>query len=166
MTKTSFALALSLIATPALAIDPCLVGKWQAGGADMAAVLAEQMNAQATYLSGQTIIDIDEFGNLTLLSDNMTYAIQAPEMPAMEVSVNGFSEGAMNADDGRNYRAVAAQYSLVGPAEVFGQRMDIPITQADGGWGTSTGIYGCTDTGIAFEANELGTIPRSWTRLE
>ncbi len=80
--------------------------------------------------------------------------------------MNGFSEGAMNADDGRNYRAVAAQYSLVGPAEVFGQRMDIPITQADGGWGTSTGIYGCTDTGIAFEANELGTIPRSWTRLE
>ncbi len=47
MTKTSFALALSLIATPALAIDPCLVGKWQADGADMAAVLAEQMNAQA-----------------------------------------------------------------------------------------------------------------------
>ena len=133
---------------------------------DMATVLAEQMNAQATYLSGQTIMDIDEFGNLTLLSDNMTYAIQAPEMPAMEVSVNGFSEGAMNADDGRNYRAVAAQYSLVGSAEVFGQRMDIPITQADGGWGTSTGIYRCTDTGIAFEANELGTIPRSWTRLE
>ncbi|SHH42491.1 hypothetical protein SAMN05444003_3139 [Cognatiyoonia sediminum] len=166
MTKTPFAFVLTLTATPALAIDPSLVRKWQADGADMASVLAKQMNAQATYLSGQTIMDIDEFGNLTLLSDNMTYAIQAPEMPAMEVSVNGFSEGAMNANDGHNYRAVAAQYSLVGSAEVFGQRMDIPITQADGGWGTSTGIYGCTDTGIAFEANELGTIPRSWTRLE
>ena len=166
MTKAPLALAVAIFATPALAVDPCLIGKWQADGADMATVLAEQMSAQATYLSGQTIMDIDEFGNLTLVSDNMTYAIQAPNMPAMEVSVNGFSEGAMNADDGRNYRAVAAQYSLVGSAEVLGQRMDIPITQADGGWGTSTGIYGCTETGIAFEANELGTIPRSWTRID
>ncbi|WP_341368385.1 hypothetical protein [Yoonia sp. BS5-3] len=156
---------LGLCATSAHAIDPCMVGVWEADGHDIAHVMAEQMGGTATYLSGTTSLEIDQFGNMTLLVDDLVIETKMPDIPAIQVTISGYSEGAMNADDGRSYVANAPHYDLVGSADVLGTRMEIPVTSASGPWGQSTGIYGCTEDGLAFEADKLGTIPRSWTRV-
>lgn len=160
------AFGLAIGATSAQAIDACMVGVWEADGNDIAHVMAEQMGGSAAYLSGTVSLEITEFGNMTLLADNLVIEVKVPDTPAIEVSVVGYSQGAMNADDGINYVANAPEYALTGSANVMGMSMDVPITSADGaGWGQSTGTYGCTADGLAFEATALGSIPRSWRRV-
>jgi hypothetical protein len=158
--------ALVLGTTSAHAIDGCMVGVWEADGTDIAHVMATQMNGAAQYLSGNVSLEITEFGTMTLLANNLVIEVRMPDTPAIQVTVSGYSQGAMNADDGTNYVANAPEYDLMGSADVMGMRMDIPVTSASGGvWGQSTGTYGCTDSGMAFEATELGSIPRSWTKV-
>lgn len=153
-------------ATSAHAIDACMVGVWEADGHDIAHVMAEQMGGTAAYLGGTVSLEITGSGNMTLLADNLVIEVKVPDTPAIAVSVVGYSQGAMNADDGINYVANAPEYDLVGSANVMGMSMDIPITSAEGGpWGQSTGTYGCSADGLAFEATALGSIPRSWTRV-
>lgn len=157
---------LVLTATSAHAIDDCMVGVWEADGNDIAHVMASQMGGNAQYLAGTVSLEITEFGTMTLLANDLVIAVQMPDTPAIEVTVAGYSQGAMNADDGTNYVANAPEYSLMGSANVMGMRMDIPVTSADGGvWGQSTGTYGCSGNGMSFEATALGSIPRSWTRV-
>lgn len=156
----------AVLATPAAAIDSCLLGVWEADGADMAEVLATQMGNAASHVGGRTTMEVDQFGNVTLLAQDMQYAVQIPDAPETVITVSGYSKGAMNADDGRTYVAVAADFRLVGSAVVYGQRMEIPVTQGLGGaaWGTSSGTYACTANSVSFDAVLLGSIPRRWRR--
>lgn len=156
---------LALLATPALAIDSCMVGVWEADGSDMATVLAAQMNGSASHTGGRATLEITVDGTMTLLSQDMKFSVQVPNAPVIEVTVTGYAQGAMNADDGQTYVANAPEYSLVGSADVLGQRMEIPVTSATGGWGTSQGTYGCSANSMSFEATQLGSIPRSWRRI-
>jgi hypothetical protein len=153
-------------ATSAHAIDACMVGVWEADGSDIAQVMAVQMGGNAEYLGGTVSLEITDTGTMTLLANDLVLGVTVPDTPAIEVTVAGYSQGAMNADDGTNYVANAPEYSLMGSANVMGMRMDIPVTSADGGvWGQSTGTYGCTSNSMSFEATALGSIPRSWRRV-
>lgn len=161
-------IAITLIfgATSAQAIDGCMVGVWEADGHDIAHIMAEQMGGSAAYLSGTVSLEITGTGNMTLLADDLVIEVKVPDTPAIQVTVVGYSQGAMNADDGTNYVANAPEYALVGSADIMGMRMDVPITSADGGvWGQSRGTYGCSSDGLAFEATAMGSIPRSWKRV-
>lgn len=158
--------ALMALATPALAIDRCLVGVWQADGDDIASVMGAQMGGSAVHVGGRVSIEIDPTGTMTLLAEDFAVAVAVPSVPEVVVTVTGYSQGAMNADDGRTYVANAPEYSLVGSAMVLGQRMDIPVTSASGSvWGQSRGTYGCSGASVSFDATELGSIPRRWTRI-
>lgn len=161
----STALGVTLAATSAHAIDPCMVGIWEADGADIAALMATQMGGNATYLSGAASLEITETGNMTLLVNDLVIEVQMPDVPPIAVTVSGYSQGAMNADDGTTYVANAPEYDLMGSADVMGTRMDVPVTSDTGAWGQSTGTYACTDGGLAFEADQPGSIPPSWTRV-
>lgn len=159
------ALLIGVTASPALAIDNCMVGIWEADGSDMAAVMAIQMNGNATHTGGRATLEITETGTMTLLSEDMTFDVQVPNAPNISVTVTGYAQGAMNADDGSTYVANAPEYSLVGSADVLGQRMEIPVTSATGGWGTSQGTYSCRPDSMSFDATQLGSIPRAWRRI-
>jgi hypothetical protein len=162
----ALAFSLLLVSTPALAIDRCMVGVWKADASDMAQVMATQMGGSAQHLSGSAVLEITETGVMTLLSDDLKFSISMPDMPAMELTISGFAEGAMNADDGRNYVANAPVYDLLGTADVLGQTMSIPVTSAAGtGWGVSQGTYGCRGLSMSFEATVLGSIPRRFEKL-
>lgn len=161
---TTFLIAMA--ATPAFAIDACMVGVWEADGADMAHVFGTQMGGSASHVGGRASLEITATGTMTLLAEDMQFAVILPDIPPMTVTVTGYAQGAMNADDGRTYVANAPEYALVGSAIVLGQRMEIPVTSGAGtGWGTSSGTYGCTADAMAFEAAQLGSIPRSWRRI-
>lgn len=159
------AFGLTLLATSVHAIDPCMIGVWEADGNDIAQVMAVQMDGDATFLSGTTSLEITEFGVMTMLVDDMILEVQVPDAPAIQVTVNGYSQGAMNADDGNTYVANVPEYDLMGSADVMGMSIEIPVTSATGPWGQSRGTYGCTESSLSFEADVLGSIPRSWARV-
>lgn len=166
--KRITAFILTTLATPALAIDDCLVGFWEADNADLAHVMGAQMPAGGSmqYVSGRVSLEITGDGTMTLLSEDFTILSMMPDTPATAVTINGYSQGAMNADDGRNYVANAPEYDLLASAEVLGQTFEISAAELSGGaWGQSTGIYGCSGDSVSFEANRMGTIPRLWTRV-
>lgn len=165
--KHLIALLLTTSASPAFAIDPCLVGIWQADNADLAHVMGSQMPAGGAieYVSGVVTLEITNDGTMTLLSnDFMVNSIMA-DVPPTTVTINGWTEGAMNADDGLNYVANAPEYDLIGTADVMGTVIEISAAELSGGvWGQSIGIYGCTGDTMSFEASRLGSIPRLWQR--
>ena len=166
MYRPGLVLALIALATPASAIDSCLVGVWEADGPDIAHVMGTQMQGSAAFVGGRVSVEITEFGNMTLLAEDLRIAVTVAGTPEIVVTVNGYSQGAMNADDGTNYVANVPEYDLVGSANVMGMQMDVPITSASGAvWGQSRGTYGCSGDRVAFEASELGTIPRLWHRV-
>jgi hypothetical protein len=118
------------------------------------------------HLSGRVSLEITDDGRLTLLAEDFTILSAMPDMPGTAITIAGYSQGAMNADDGVNYVANAPEYSLIGSANVLGQRMEISAAELSGGaWGQSTGTYGCTGDSVSFEATALGSIPRRWARV-
>lgn len=159
-------LAFGLFATPALAIDPCLVGVWEADADDMAHMLGIQMNATVEHTGGRTSIEIDEFGSMTALSEDMTYSVTMPDMPPFTITVVGFGEGAMNADDGRNFVANMPVYEMVGRAEILGEVMELPFSTGmpDTIPGRAEGLYGCSGDTASFDSG-AGPIPRRWRRV-
>ena len=164
----SAALGLGLTGTSAFAVDSCLVGVWEADGVDLAHVMGSQMppGGSTTHVSGRVSLEITEDGTMTLLADDFTILSSMPDIPTTQIAINGYSQGAMNAEDGRSYVANAPEYNFVGSADVLGQTLEIPVTELSGGaWGQSTGIYGCSGNSVSFEADRLGSIPRLWTRV-
>ncbi|MDO6589909.1 hypothetical protein DS901_02135 [Loktanella sp. D2R18] len=165
--KLITALIFAASTSPAFAIDPCLVGVWQADNDDLAHVMGSQMPAGGSigYVSGTVTLEITGDGTMTLLSNNFRVNSMMPDIPPTTVTINGWSEGAMNADDGSTYVANAPDYDLIGTADVMGAIIEISAAELSGGvWGQSTGTYGCTGDSVSFEAERLGSIPRLWRR--
>jgi len=160
-----FTTALITLASPAFAIDSCLVGIWEADGADLAHVMGTQMGGSASHVSGRVSLEITDAEVMTLLVEDFTILPALPDVPPTPITVNGYSQGSMNADDG-TYVANAPEYSLIGSADVLGQRLEFSAHEFSGGaWGQSRGSYGCSGTSVSFEADTLGSIPRRWSRV-
>ena len=165
---TLSAVAIGLAAGPvlAVAVDPCLVGIWEADGEDMAHMIGIQLNASVEHIGGRTSIEITEFGSMTVLSEDMTYDVVSPGMPPFTITVTGFGEGSMNTDEGGNFVANLPVYDMVGRAEILGEVMELPFdnTMPDTASGREEGLYGCTGDGAAFDSG-IGRVPRKWTRV-
>jgi len=151
-------------ASPAFAVDPCLVGNWEADGRDMAQVMAGQMGGSVSHTGGRASLQIATSGTMTMRAEGMTFSVQVPNVPPIDVTVTGHARGTLRADDGAGYVATAPDYALVGSAVVLGERMEIPVSSASGSWGTSQGSYNCTDAGLTFAPSQPGSIPPSWRR--
>lgn len=155
----------AVAATPAFAFDACLVGLWEVDMGDMAVVMQVQMGSPVTYVSGRMSIEVTEIGSFTLLAEGLTFKVAVPSAPAMDVTIEGYSAGAIGAAGDNTFEAIANDFSLVGTADIFGERMEIPITPADAPWGTAQGVYGCSEDSASFEPDMIGTFPREWIRV-
>ena len=160
------ALMTGLFTVPAHAIDPCLVGAWQANGSDMARAMATQMGANVTHTGGRTRIEVNESGALKIHSEDMTYAVNAPGTPAFDVTVTGLAEGTLNADDGATFAANLPVFNMVGRATIFGEVMEIPVHTGTPGTvpGQASGRYECVGDTATFDST-AGPIPRQWQRV-
>ena len=158
-------LAVCLSASPALAIDNCLIGTWQADAADIARSMAAQMNGGARHVGGQVTMKITNTGSVEMRAENLVMSVSPDGIPAMDVTVNGYSRGTMQADDGNSFTATVPEYALVGSADVLGQRMEIPFTSASGMLGNASGTYQCNETNAQFAADNPGSMPGTWQRL-
>lgn len=163
--KAYSAIFIMAFASPALGVDSCLVGSWQADSADLVQLMGSRTGASANHVAGNVTLEVTSAGALSLLVDNFALITSMPDMPPVKVTVYGYSHGAVEAEGG-TYNATAPDYSLVGAAEVLGQRMEISAAELSGGvWGQSSGTYSCNDDSVAFNAIVPGSIPRRWTRI-
>ncbi|WP_342077136.1 hypothetical protein [Yoonia sp. SS1-5] len=164
MRLTSFTLALAVCASPALAVDDCLIGTWQADLAGLADIMAGQMNGTATPVGGSVTMQITPDGVASMNVNNMVINVVVPNAPAMDVGVNGVSSGNFTAEGGR-WTVATSSYNLVGSANVMGQTMTIPFDSSTGMMGGGSGTYDCSSSAVTFQTDGPNpTMPPSWTR--
>ena len=162
--RFSLAVMAALVASPALAIDDCLVGRWQVDTADMAHVLATQMSGEASYVGGGVTMQISAAGDISMLVRDLTINVQIPDTPAMDVAVNGASRGSIDAENG-GWTLTVVDYDLVGSADVLGSTMTIPFNTTSGMFGGGSGNYTCDDGVLSFDsAGGTPRLPRQWSR--
>lgn len=149
------------------AVEDCLVGVWDADISDIAHLMSIQMGGSARAVSGQVTMEIMPDGAVTILADDMKINVTPPNVPSMDVTVTGYSQGALDAAD--NVWLLSGQgYSLVGSANVLGQTMTIPFDSNTGMFGGGLGRYGCSADSLTFETGDGSgqqKMPRSWRRI-
>jgi len=161
-----FALVLCLTAQTALA-DPCVIGNWQADIGDVADMMAVQMNGSAEALGGTVTMAIGPEMSVYIATDGMEIAVTPPNVPTVAVTVTGYSRGTLTFD-GSGFNALINDYTLVGSADVLGQRMEIPFDSASGMFGTTFGTYACDGNALRFEPDPSlpgASLARVWRRI-
>lgn len=166
MTTCRLGAFLALTGTPAMAIDSCLIGTWQADLDDLGHIMATQMNGEARVAGGAVTMEIKPDDSLTILVENLVFNVQVPDVPPMDVTVTGYSNAGFSAEDG-TWTASNTDYDLVGSANVLGQTMTIPFTSDTGMFGGGLGTYGCTADSVSFESTgDTPRMPRKWVRVD
>lgn len=156
-------LALTM-ATPALAFDDCLIGRWQVDTRDIAQTMAVQMEGEASYVEGGVTMQINDDGGITMLVKGLTINVTIPSVPPMDVTVDGASRGSITAENG-GWTLTVIDYDLVGAADVMGSAMTIPFNQSSGMFGGGSGQYTCDGDLLTFEtAGSTPRLPRRWSR--
>jgi len=159
---------LAFASTPALAIDSCLVGKWRADDADTAHVIGASSGANVQHVSGETIIDIDQYGNLTILANDVRYRMTTRGIAPFYTTMSGSGSGAMNADDGRNFVVNLPEFNFVMRSQILGETLEIPVQAGQPGTtpGRAEGRYGCTASSASFDVEgEFPVMPRRWIKI-
>lgn len=156
--------AATAFATPALAVDDCLLGIWEADLGALAEIMGRQMNGSATPVGGNVLMTITPAGTANMVINDLVINVVVPDVPAMDVSVTGISNGAFMGEAGR-WSVVSGTYSLVGSADVMGQTMTIPFNSATGMFGGGAGSYTCDSSAISFSSDTPDArIPPRWSR--
>ncbi len=154
----------AIAANPAMAVDDCLLGTWQANLGALAEIMGRQMNGTATPVGGNVLMTITPEGRANIVVDNLVLNVAVQDVPPMDVSVSGVSNGAF-AGEGGSWSVVTATYNLVGSANVMGQTMTIPFNAATGIFGGGTGSYTCDGSTLTFTSDSPDPrIPPGWSR--
>ncbi len=160
------AAAMALTSTPALAIDPCLTGNWQADLNDLGQMIGGQMGGSVTVTDGTIAMMISTDDNLTMTISDLRYNMQMPDIPATLVTINGISSAAMMAEGG-SWTATNTDFDLVASADVMGQTMVIPFDSDTGLFGGGDGTYECAGDTVTFiSAGDVPRMPRQWVRID
>ena len=155
------------IAPAAAMADACLTGVWQADVQGIAASMAAQMGGSAEVVGGGATMVMAPGGQMNVTVADLTISVTPPNVPTMDVTVTGFSRGTLSAEGGR-FNTLVAEYSLVGSALVFGERMTIPFDSTTGLFGTASGTYTCSGDSLQLEpatASPQNAVVRSWRRI-
>ena len=167
--KSLLFLAAFAVPTPSFAdefLDECIVGIWRVDLEDFAHVYAAQMGATSATATGDVRMSAYDNGNVNMSIRNLVINLQMPDMPAMEITVNGDSLYVMSTE-GNTFTATTNDFDLVASADVLGQPMTIPVSSDTGLFGGGTGIFGCTADSLSFETpGDIPKIPRHWIRIE
>ncbi|MEE9452977.1 MAG: hypothetical protein V3V13_01160 [Paracoccaceae bacterium] len=173
---SKYPLALAVIAlttTPALAIDPCLLGAWEPDYLVLGDQYLEASGATQVDISGHMYMTFADTGVGTYLAENLTFDVINEGMPRTEVTLNGTGEFSADTTDGAFimnmgpflYNAHAIIHMGGEPME-----MDIPFTEEMAPFGGALGAYECSDDLLEFtptitEGEPNVRIAKRWYRL-
>lgn len=154
----------AIAANPAFAVDDCLLGVWEADLGALSEIMGRQMNGAATPVGGNVLMTITPGGMANMVVNDLVLNVVVPDVPAMDVSVRGVSNGAF-VGEGGSWSVVTATYALVGSANVMGQTMTIPFESSTGMFGGGAGSYTCDATSLTFTSDTPDErIPPRWSR--
>lgn len=153
-----------MAASPAFAVDDCLLGTWDADLGALSEIMGRQMSGTATPVGGNVLMTITPEGMANMVINDLVLNVVVPDVPAMDVSVSGVSNGVFAGEEG-NWSVVTATYRLVGSANVMGQTMTIPFDSATGMFGGGAGGYTCDASSLTFTSDTPDErIPPRWSR--
>jgi len=160
--------ALALLTAPAFATDTCTFGNYEADPDDMAHIMGLTMGATVVHAGGSVFMQITGTDEYWIHADNISFFVQAPGQPAIEVTVSGDAEGTVDftpgsAGSGGTFSLVNTSYTLTASADILGSIMTFPIPP--GFMGSASGLYGCSDDSLRFESYGTSDIPRDWRRI-
>jgi len=123
-----------------------------------------QMNGAATPVGGNVLMTIAPDGMVNMAIDDLVLNVVVQDVPPMDVSVSGVSNGVFAAEAG-SWSVEIATYTLVGSADVMGQSMTIPFDSSTGMFGGGAGSYTCDDSILSFTSDSPDErIPPRWSR--
>lgn len=110
-------------------------------------------------------MDVEASGAFRITVRDLTINVSMPNAPAMDVKVNGYSAGTLDAAE-NVWTAFVGDYNLVGQANVLGQPLSIPFTSASGMFGGGLGWFDCSPTLLQFETDPTrpAQMVRRWQR--
>lgn len=160
---TAFCVA-AIAANPALAVDDCLLGTWEADLGALSQIMGRQMNGTATPVGGNVLMTITPDSMANMVVNDLVLNVVVPNVPPMDVSVSGVSNGVFAGEAG-SWSVVTATYTLVGSANVMGQTMTIPFDSSTGMFGGGAGSYTCDGSTLSFTSDTPDErIPPRWSR--
>lgn len=170
--RKAFLISVTLIfasAQAAVALDDCLIGRWNADLDDMTDVMAQGgMPVDGAEVTGSgPIMDITPDGSLTSKMEGMTISM---DMGGSNVSVTmaGKNEATIEVENG-TFTITATTFDVVTEMNMNGQVSVVPPRPAELGPEVSTGTYTCSDTDLIFmqppQVYQMQAIPRRWIRV-
>ena len=167
----SLSLLLTLAASPALAVAPCLVGTWSADVDDLANLMALQMGGGATArgLSGDIFMTIERDGLTDTQILDVVIEVTPPGVPPVTVRMSG-RNGATMETEGNRFDLQGLAYNVVATATVFGETLTVPMDNSTAPMGSAQGIFLCEGRWqMRLEENPGSpalSVPRLWFRVE
>ncbi len=155
MKKLSMVAVIAMFGSPALAIDPCLVGNWEPDYLTYGEQYMDVMNAQSVQITGNMTMTISGADIGTYLVDNMNLDVVIADTPPMSVLLNGAGEFSITTEDEAffvgmgpfAYTAKATIDTGIGDPIV----MEIPVTDEMAPFGGAAGLYTCSAATLEFE---------------
>ena len=146
-------------------VDDCLVGVWAADMEDMAHVFATQMSATSATVDGIAELRILPEGQAEMTFSDVAFDFLVPGNPPMKVVVTGVSDSAIDTIETfiwfrDNTSEISARAEFLGQVLEMSKEDFSPLTS-----GNFTAEFGCTESTLAFESENLGQIPRLWHRI-
>ncbi len=164
MRTLSIFFATIIAANPALAVDDCLIGTWEADLGALSQIMGRQMNGTATPVGGTVLMTITPDNMANMVIEDLVLNVVVQDVPPMDVSVSGVSNGVFAGEEG-SWSIAIATYNLVGSANVMGQSMTIPFDSSTGMLGGGAGSYTCDGSTLSFISDSPDErIPPRWSR--
>ncbi|MBL4805670.1 MAG: hypothetical protein JKY31_00080 [Rhodobacteraceae bacterium] len=161
-------LAVTLVATPVLAIDSCLTGSWSPDMEEFTDQFNTIPGAENVEITGEILMIFTDDSGSYLIND-MIVDVQNPGAPRTVITMSGTSDFSVIADGGTfdfdlgEYEfSVSAELYLGGDEPMF---IDTPFTDETAPMGGGvTGTYTCSGNNLSFQADNDGVIVENWIR--
>lgn len=158
-------------ATPALAVEDCLVGSWAPDFAAMEQQFVEVAKADSASISGGMVMIIAADQTGSYQANDLNFVIENAGLPKTTVSMNGTGAFSVVADGGSfEFTMGAFDYAMVATIDMNGSpvTMDIPFSEEMAPMGGNTsGTYTCDATTVEYTItgeNAQSDIVNRWYR--
>lgn len=175
MKNLSLVAIATMLGSPALAIDPCLLGNWEPDYLTFGEQYMDAMNAQSVSITGDMVMSISDADIGTYLVENLNLDVVIADTPPMSVLLNGNGEFSMTTEDETfvvamgpfSYDAQATINMGAGDPMV----MEIPVTDEMAPFGGAAGLYTCSAATLEFEPLRgddgiVGNMITKWYRTD
>lgn len=155
MKRLSILACVTMFGSPALAIDPCIIGNWEPDYLTYGEQYMDAMGAQRVAITGDMVMSISDVDIGTYLVENLNLDIVMPDTPPMSILLNGNGEFSMTTTD-ETFLVVMGPFAYTAKATIntgVGDPMvlDVPVTDEMAPFGGAAGAYTCSADTLEFE---------------